>query len=61
MSELESILAELRADNCDVDRLAERTRRAVELLQLCRNRLTTTEEELSAILKSLQSPDQNPA
>lgn len=60
MSELEGILAELRADNCDVDHLTERTRRAVELLQLCRQRLTTTEDELSAILKSLQSPDQTP-
>ena len=59
ITELEQILAQLRADNCDVDTLAERTRRAVELLQLCRDRLTTTETELTAILSSLQSPDNN--
>lgn len=56
LAELEKILAELRSDQCDVDTLATRTRRAVELLALCRSRLTTTEEELRSILATLQSP-----
>lgn len=56
LAELEKILTELRSDACDVDKLAERTRRAVELLTFCRSRLTTTEEELRTILQSLQSP-----
>ena len=56
LAELERILAELRSDACDVDTLAARTRRAVELLKFCRERLTTTEEELRAILQSLQTP-----
>lgn len=56
LAELEKILAELRSDQCDVDTLAARTRRAVELLALCRSRLTTTEEELRSILATLQSP-----
>ena len=50
LAELEKILSELRADNCDVDKLAERTRRAATLLAECRARLTRTEEELNAIL-----------
>lgn len=54
-AELDRILAELRSDNCDIDTLAERTRRAVELLRFCRDRLTTTEEELRTILESLQN------
>jgi len=58
LAELEKILAELRSDQCDVDTLAARTRRAVELLALCRSRLTTTEEELRSILNTLQSPEQ---
>lgn len=58
LSELEKILAELRSDSCDVDTLAARTRRAVELLKFCRERLTTTEDELRSILQSLQSPQQ---
>ena len=38
LAELEKILAELRSDACDVDTLAARTRRAVELLKFCRQR-----------------------
>ena len=57
VAELESILASLRSDTCDVDTLTERTRRAVELLKLCRSRLTTTEEELRSILDSLQNAE----
>lgn len=58
LAELERILAELRSDSCDVDTLAARTRRAVELLKICRERLTTTEEELRSILETLQSSEQ---
>lgn len=53
LAELESILAELRSDNCDVDTLAARTSRAAALLKLCRARLTRTESELSKILEDL--------
>lgn len=56
LAELEKILSELRSDSCDVDTLTTRTRRAVELLKFCRERLTTTEEELRNILQSLQNP-----
>lgn len=55
LAELEKILAELRSDSCDIDTLAARTRRAVELLTICRERLTTTESELRQILESLQN------
>ena len=50
LAELEKILAQLRADNSDIDTLAERRRRAATLLAECRARLTRTEEELNAIL-----------
>ncbi len=50
LAELERILAQLRADNSDIDTLAERTRRAATLLSECRARLTRTEEELNKIL-----------
>ena len=56
LAELEKILAELRSDACDVDTLAARSRRAVELLKFCRERLTTTEDELRSILAQLQTP-----
>ncbi len=57
VAELESILESLRSASCDVDTLAARTRRAVELLTLCRSKLTTTEEELRTILESLQATE----
>lgn len=55
LAELEKILAELRSDNCDIDTLAERTRRAAHLLSECRARLTRTEEELTKVLNKLDS------
>lgn len=54
VEELEKILGELRSDRCDVDTLAEKTRRAATLLSQCRARLTATEEELEAILRNLE-------
>lgn len=60
LAELEKILAELRSDACDVDTLALRTRRAVELLKICRGRLTATETELRTILNDLQEQQSQP-
>ena len=58
IAELEKIVESLRSSSTDVDTLTARTRRAVELLNICRSRLTTTEEELRAILTSFQAPQQ---
>lgn len=52
VSELDSILRMMQSDQCDIDRLAEYTRRATELLRECRSRLTATDEELRGILAS---------
>lgn len=52
--ELEEILRLMQSDQCDIDHLAEYTRRASELLKECRDRLTATEKELQDILASLQ-------
>lgn len=49
-AELEKILRLMQSDNCDIDRLAELTRRATALIAECRRRLTATDEELRAIL-----------
>ncbi|MCM1033402.1 MAG: exodeoxyribonuclease VII small subunit [Odoribacter sp.] len=56
LAELEKILGQLRADTCDVDSLVEMTRRAVELLNICRSKLTTTDEQLRQVLSQLQDP-----
>ncbi len=54
VAELEAIVAKLRGDSCDVDSLTAMTRRAAELLEACRRRLTATDTELQAILQQLE-------
>lgn len=58
MTELEEILRKMQGDECDIDHLAEYTRRAAELLNICRSRLTATEQELETILASLAPPQE---
>lgn len=58
VAELEAIVARLRSDSCDVDAITAMTRRAAELLAACRARLTATDEELRAILETLERPAQ---
>lgn len=53
VGELESILQKMQSTDCDIDSLAAMTRRATELLTECRRRLTATDEELRAILASV--------
>ncbi|MDE6207697.1 MAG: exodeoxyribonuclease VII small subunit [Muribaculaceae bacterium] len=53
LRELESILAELRGNNCDIDTLAARVKRATALINICRSRLTRTEDELTKVLAEL--------
>lgn len=55
LAELERILSSLRSEQCDVDTLAERTRRAAELLSICRRKLTRTEDELAKVLEDINS------
>jgi len=55
LAELEQIVATLRGNNCDIDRLTALTRRAAELLTECRRRLVATEGELEQILASLEA------
>lgn len=53
VAELEQILRTMQSDSCDIDKLSVYTRRAAELLQECRTRLTTTESELNNALADL--------
>lgn len=54
VNELDSILRTMQSDACDIDLLTVYTRRATELLDECRRRLTTTDKELQSILANLQ-------
>ena len=48
--ELRTIIDSMQNDKCDIDRLAEMTKRASTLIAECRNRLTATDEEIRKIL-----------
>lgn len=56
LAQLEKIVAELQSDQCDIDNMVVLTRRGAELLSLCRERLTTTEQQLRDVLAQLQQP-----
>lgn len=58
MAELDDILRQLQADNCDIDRLTTLTARGAELIAFCRSRLQTTQDSLQAALRALQEAPQ---
>ena len=53
VSELQSILGKLESEDVDVDLLAGRVRRAVELIGICRERITVAEMEVRRIVAEL--------
>ena len=54
MGELEEILEELEGDDLDVDVLADRVRRASELIKLCRGRITRAQDDVARIVADLE-------
>lgn len=52
IAELESILQRLRSGALGVDELTTVTKRAKELIDICRTQLTTTKQELDSIIDS---------
>jgi exodeoxyribonuclease VII small subunit len=57
MHELTEILDELERDDLDVDVLAERVKRASELIALCRARIARAQADVDAIVTDLESFD----
>jgi len=55
MQELERILRELEGDQLDVDVLAERVRRASELIKLCRGRIARAQTDVDQIVTDLEA------
>jgi exodeoxyribonuclease VII small subunit len=58
MADLEKILEELEAEDSDLDNLAERVRRASELVRHCRDKIHQTEMEVEKVLKELPEADE---
>jgi exodeoxyribonuclease VII small subunit len=55
MAELEDILGELEGDHLDVDVLADRVRRASELIKLCRTRIGRAQSDVDRIVTDLEA------
>ena len=55
MAELDEILDELERDDLDVDVLAERVKRASELIKLCRTRIARAQDDVDKIVVDLEA------
>lgn len=53
VTELENIVSDIENDDVSVDELGIKVKRASELIAICKNKLHTTEEEVSKILKEI--------
>lgn len=50
VKEIELILQHLEEEELDVDQLADKVKKATELIQFCKDKLKNTEEEVNKIL-----------
>ncbi|MDE6010006.1 MAG: exodeoxyribonuclease VII small subunit [Muribaculaceae bacterium] len=55
MKALEEIVAKMQSPECDIDRLAEYTSRALALMQHCKAKLHRTEEEVQKALEAISA------
>jgi len=54
-AELQQIVADIEDGEISVDELSEKVKRASELIAICKKKLTSTEEDVSQILKELEA------
>ena len=52
--ELQRIVSEIETGEISVDELSEKVKRATQLIRICKLKLTTTEEDVSKILRDLE-------
>ena len=57
-SELERILTKLENDELDVDELTENVKKASELINFCKTKLSDTETEVEKIINELDSGEE---
>ena len=50
LKELEQIVRQMENNELDIDQMGDRLKRAQQLIRLCKNRLTKTDEEIKTIL-----------
>lgn len=55
INELEKIVDAMQTPDCDIDKLADYTSRALQLMQHCRAKLTSTEEKIAEALSRISA------
>jgi exodeoxyribonuclease VII small subunit len=50
ITEIEEILKKIESGELDVDGLTEKVKRAADLLDICKKKLRTTEEEIQKVI-----------
>jgi exodeoxyribonuclease VII small subunit len=50
LAELQAIVGKMENDELDIDQMTEQLKRAQELIKLCKDKLTKTDEEIKKIL-----------
>lgn len=55
LDELDTILRELEGSDVDVDRLADRVARAADLINACRNRISTARLRIDEVIADLDA------
>ena len=53
ISELEDIIRKMQSNECSIDNLSQLTSRSLQLLTICKDKLTKTDEKLKKILSQL--------
>jgi exodeoxyribonuclease VII small subunit len=53
--ELQEIVSEIEQGEISVDELSQKVKRASHLIRICKNKLTTTEEDVNQILRELDT------
>ena len=61
VGEVEQILERLEQEEVDIDDLGREVKRAVELIQVCREKLARTDREVRELVADLQESDDEPA
>jgi exodeoxyribonuclease VII small subunit len=58
LTELEKIIGEIESEEINVDILAEKVKRASELIKFCKGRLKNTEEEVKKVLSEIEGTEE---
>lgn len=56
--ELEQLIQEIESEQLDVDKLSAKVKRASELIQFCKEKLTATEEEVEKLLGEINASEE---